>query len=209
MTGFLDRLADQFGAADRALISANAPAHRRPRWRSRNAAILALGLTASGTAVAVAATTVFSGGGPVSIGQYEAGRRAPLATVVPPAQAAAFAILRRPAGAADAVPPSLLPAQLVGVYGADATLARRIGGSSAALAAWVVPGNGSLCLVADSGSVCGPDAALITHGLYMESGGAGTPGTQSVVGLVPDGVDAVTLTLADGSRRLVDVVANG
>lgn len=209
MTNFLNRLADQFTLAERSLGSAAAPSGRHPRrWRGRRTLIVALGVTVSGTGAALAATGVLSGG-PVSIGQYQAGQRAPLAAVIPPAQAAAFAILRRPTNAADALPPSLLPAQFVGVYGADAALARHIEGLPAGVDVWVVPGSRSLCLVGNSGASCGPDATMIDHGLAMSSGSAGNPGAQSIIGLVPDGVGSVTLTLTDGSQRTVAVADNG
>jgi hypothetical protein len=205
MTDFLDRLAVQFAIAERRLCAtAGVTANRR--WRARRTVILALATTLGATGAALAATGVLSSG-PVSLAQYRAGEQAALASVVPTRQAAAFAILRRPATASDALPASILPEQFVRIYGANAALARRVQGLPQGVEAWLVPGNGSLCLVANGGVSCGPDATLIKYGLAVESGSGSGP--QSVTGVVPDGVTSVTITLANGSQQDATVVDNG
>jgi hypothetical protein len=204
MTDFLDRLAVEFAVAERALSTVAIPARRR--WRARRTVILALATTLGATGAALAATGVLSSG-PVSLTQYRAGEQAAPAAVVPPRQAAAFAILRRPATASDALPASMLPEQFIRIYGANAALARRVEGLPQGVDAWLVPGNGSLCLVTNDGASCGPDATLIKYGLAAESGSGS--GAQSVTGIVPDGVTSVTITLANGSRQDTTVVDNG
>jgi hypothetical protein len=205
MTDFLDQLAVQFAVAERALSSTGAAPARR-RWRTRRTVILSLATTLGATGAALAATGVLSRG-PVSVAQYRAGEQAALVSVVPPGQAAAFAILRRPATTTDALPASMLPEPFVRIYGANPALARRVQGLPKDVQAWLVPGNGSLCVVADGGASCGPDAALIKYGLAVESG-SGT-GPQSIAGVVPDGVSSVTITLADGRAQDATVVDNG
>jgi hypothetical protein len=205
MTDFLDRLAFQFAAAERTLSTTAALPTQRRR-RARGTLIVALATTLGATGVALAATGVLSSG-PVSIARYQAGDQAALASVVPPEQAAAFAILRRPATASDALPASMLPEQFVGIYGASPGLARRVRGLPQGVEAWLVPGNRSLCLVTNRGAACGADAALDRYGLALESGsGSGAP---SVAGVVPDGVTSVTITLANGSQQDATVVDNG
>jgi hypothetical protein len=205
MTDFLDRLAVQLAHAERTTsTTAAVPAHRR--WRARRTVILALATTLGATGAALAATGVLSAG-PVSLDQYRAGEHATLVSVVPPSQAAAFAILRRPATASDALPASMLPEQFIHIYGANPALARRVQGLPQGAEAWLVPGNGSLCLVTNSGASCGPDATLIKYGLAIESGSGS--GSQSVTGVVPDGVTSVTITLGSGSQQDATVVDNG
>jgi hypothetical protein len=205
MTDFLDRLAVEFAVAERTLgTTAAIPTHRR--WRARRTVILAFATTLGATGAALAATGVLSSG-PVSLAQYQAGEQAGLVSVVPPPQAAAFAILRRPATASDALPASMLPDQFIHIYGANPDLARRVQGLPQGAEAWLVPGNGSLCLVTNGGASCGPDATLIKYGLAVESGARSE--AQSVTGVVPDGVTSVTMTLANGSQQDTPAVDNG
>lgn len=205
MTDFLDQLAGQFAVAERTLSSKAAVPSQR-RWRARRTVILALATTLGATGAALAATGVLSSG-PVSLAQYRAGEQAALAPVVPPKQAAAFAILRRSATATDALPVSMLPEPFVRMYGANPALARRVQGLPQGVEAWLVPGNGSLCVVTSGGASCGRDAALDKYGLAIESGSGSGP--QSIAGVVPDGVRSVTITLANGSQQDANVVDNG
>lgn len=205
MTDFLDRLAVQFAVAERSLGTTDAVARHR-RWRARRTVILALGATLSATGAALAATGILSSG-PVSLAQYQAGEQAAPASVVPTQQAAAFAILRRPATTTDALPASMLPEPFVRIYGANLALARRVQGLPQGVEAWLVPGNGSLCLVTNGGATCGRDATINEYGLAIESGSGSGP--QSVAGVVPDGVRSVTITLVDGSEQDATVVDNG
>ncbi len=205
MPDFLDRLAVQFAVAERALSTTPAVPARR-RQRRRRIVIVALAATLGATGAALAASGVLSNG-PVSIAQYRAGEQAALADAVPPAQAAAFAILRRPATAADALPASMLPPPFVHMYGANRALARRVQALPQGVEAWLVPGNGSLCLVTNAGASCGPDAPLIKYGLAIESGSGS--GRQSVTGIVPDAVRSVTITLANGTQQQATVLDNG
>ncbi len=131
----------------------------------------------------------------------------------------AFAVLHRPRTAADVV-----PAQAHVVFsassGANVNLSRRV--QTAAGTAYVIPGNGSMCLMSGAGSEahpgtagagCVPDAAADAGYLEMEEGGEYRAGeTESaltfVSGLVPDGVSEVTIHLASGSTTVVPVTEN-
>ena len=132
---------------------------------------------------------------------------------VPAAQAAAFAILRRPLRASDAFE-AIRPG--AGPLGANPALARTVrepaGGLSAGIVS-VVPANGALCLRVpfsfDGGAqwFCQPLAAAREGRLIMALRPAGPlrAGEQLLVGLVPDGVRTVTVTAAAGSPRTVPV----
>jgi hypothetical protein len=134
---------------------------------------------------------------------------------VPPAEAAAFAILRRPLRATDvfaAVHPGSGP------VGANPSLARTlnepIGGLSVGVVS-VVPANGWVCLrvpFAQGGAQwwC-QTLALARMGklvLALRPAGPLRAGEQLLVGLVPDGVRTVTVSGAGGVRHTVPVRSN-
>jgi hypothetical protein len=145
--------------------------------------------------------------GPIGLGQYFAGQRARPATRVDPAQAAAFAILRRPLAPDDAIPASWRSTVDAGAYGANYALARRARDLPAGFAAWVVPGNGSLCLLTTGGSTCGPHP--LPRGFALESGSSTLdPHSESIIGLVPDNVRSVTITTGHHVRLTVAVHDN-
>jgi hypothetical protein len=180
-----------------------------PRWRRRRR--LRVGGAALVAVVAITGAALAASGtlspGPIGLGQYFAGQRTRPATRVDPAQAAAFAILRRPLTPGDAIPPSLRSAVEAGAYGANYALARRARDLPAGVTAWVVPGNGSLCLFANGGATCGPD--LRPRGLAIESGSNTIdPHRESITGLVPDGVASVTITTGHHTRLTVAVHDN-
>ena len=134
---------------------------------------------------------------------------------VPEAQAATFAILRRPLRASDGFAAIHSGA---GPLGANPALARTLsepaGGLSAGIVS-VVPANGGVCLrvpFASGGAqwFCQPLARARAGKLVMALRPPGrlSAGEQLLVGLVPDGVRTVTVTTAAGSARTVRVRSN-
>ena len=132
---------------------------------------------------------------------------------VPVAEAASFAILRRPLRPSDAF---VVIRGGAGPLGANPALARTVheatGGLSAGIVS-VVPANGGLCLrvpfASDRGAqwFCQPLAAAREGKLMMALRPAGPlrGGEQLLVGLVPDGVSAVSVATAAGTTRTVPV----
>lgn len=141
-------------------------------------------------------------------------------TAMPANESAFLAILRRPARASDTVHAILAGA---GPFGANASLARTAAIATASLAPTrvsVVPANGGVCLrvleavVAQRTSSwhCTPTALAARGALIVTLLPAGaiprTAGAQYVIGLVPDGVDRVTISTAAGTARAVGVRDN-
>jgi hypothetical protein len=170
------------------------------------------------------AAALASGGGssPVTSAAFASGARAPLATSVEPADQSAFGILRRAVAPSDAVPASasatLGADGFAGMFGANLALAREVTGLGALGLAWVVPGDGSICLIdegnvagiddAFGGSACEADAGATTGQLETVAFSANAPGTLLVAGVVPDGVTSVQLDLASGGADSVTVHDN-
>jgi len=134
---------------------------------------------------------------------------------VPAAEAASFAILRRPLRPSDAFV-AIHPGP--GPLGANPSLARTLheaaGGMSAGIVS-VVPANGALCLRVPytSGGAqwfCQPLAVAREGKLVMALRPPGRlrAGDQLLIGLVPDGVRAVTVRTAAGSSAIVPVRSN-
>jgi hypothetical protein len=124
------------------------------------------------------------------------------ASSIEPTLSAAFALMRRPQTQADMIPASIQVA-FSQASGANPLLARRVS-DSAGEEAWLIPGNGSACILARvprygiGGAVCVPADAARAGELDVQSASTQLPGSELVAGVVPDGVDAVTLHLADG-----------
>jgi hypothetical protein len=112
---------------------------------------------------------------------------------------AQFAILRRGQTEADRIPPQS-PVALSGASGANLGLARRAQGFGEQRA-WIVPGRGTLCLIAQwparraGGANCVPNTAAAAGQLVVVSGTQSAPGFEFVAGLVPDGVNVVSIHL--------------
>jgi len=216
MPDFLDRLAEELVRAARAPATETiAPSLARPRVRRlrgpghvrRRWLLAALALLIAGATAAAIATRGRPTPGPVPP------RPGAALTLVPDgADRATFAILRRPTSSADEIP-LRLPLALSGSSGANLQAARRAAAPGPG-EAWVVPGRGSVCLIAAwpaqhaGGSSCVPDAAAARGALYVSSGSARTPGVDYLAGLVPDGVRAVTVLLPGGLGTRVGVHEN-
>jgi len=143
-----------------------------------------------------------------------------LATAAAADQVATFAVLRRSRAATDALPAAMLAPGLTGgrdveTFGTNVNLARRATGLTAG-AAWIIPGATGMCLAAEagtaadapSGASCGDSAIAESGRMYVEAHGPAAASADFVAGLVPDGVDAVTITLANGTSERVAVHDN-
>jgi hypothetical protein len=202
-----------------------APAgHSWPRWVTRwrlRPPILGLGaalLVAAGAAAAV--TQVARDENPPStpIAQL----RTPAARPDAPAgaQTALFSVFRRPRQPDDALPDSAArslngPAQSV-THGENTDLSRRLHHPDRAV--WLTVGADTVCYVArvtdgepggDTAGGCQPTAAA-AQGLLQgyETGGARLAGKAIVTGILPDGIDRVTITYADTSTQTIPVIDN-
>jgi hypothetical protein len=134
---------------------------------------------------------------------------------VPTAEAAAFAILRRKLRPADAF---VAVHAGIGPVGANPALARTVkepkyGVSAGAVA--VVPANGWICLrvplVMTGAQWWCQTLKLASQGkliMAIRPPGPLRASRQLLIGLVPDGVRAVTITAAAGAQRSVPVRSN-
>jgi hypothetical protein len=144
---------------------------------------------------------------------------APIAQAPSSRALAAFGILRRDPTGSDALSAAaateMANSYPVKAHGMNLTLARRA--STDAGTVWIVPGNGSTCLVIDetpsateAGSAsCMQDADATAGRLAMSIAvNASEPHRQFIAGLVPDGVDQAVAQLSDGSTRALVVRDN-
>jgi hypothetical protein len=208
MPDFLDRLGDELQRAARApgsdepvavpppqrmprsrLPRLRGAVHARSRWLLAGIVLLLAG--AGGAAIAGGGKPDPEPAPPLAGGVLASGADA--------RDLAQFAILRRAPGEADQIPPQS-PVALSGSSGANLGLARRAQGFGAQRA-WVVPGRGTLCLIAQwparhgGGANCVPDASAAAGELVVVSGTTGARGFEFVAGLVPDGVSVVSVHL--------------
>jgi hypothetical protein len=173
-------------------------------------------------ALAAGVGTLISSSGPSPAGRSIATR--PEIHAIPQGEAASFGILRRPRRPGDAFAPLQAGA---GPLGANPSLARSVavaGGPLAPRRVSVVPANGNVCLrLLFAGGFaywqCRTTEQAIRGALIVGlrptgalHGGRPTAppriSSQFIVGLVPDGVSAVTITAAHGVTRTVAVHSN-
>lgn len=186
-------------------------------------------LCVSGAVGGLALAGTFSGQ-IISPQQWVEGHRVKPASAITAAQAAALGILRRPRTATDA----LLPADAfsaahspMAANGVNPALSRQAAGIPSG-SAWVLPGNGKICLIAENaqglamtakemspGSTtlqpvgripgangatgCTDDATAATGWSAGASESGDAPGLVYTAGLVPDGVHQVTIHTASGA----------
>ena len=133
-----------------------------------------------------------------------------------PDQTADLEILRRPRVASDELPASLVPSFTDNPQagsGANPSLSRRAQGFDNG-SAWVIPGDGMICFAARTsvtalgGEGCGSDASVNAGRMMVVGANAASPGLFGVAGIVPDGVNTVTITPTDGSPESVAVHEN-
>ena len=164
------------------------------------------------SSLALAGGVALAAGGSPNAGPVPPGEGTALATTPGSADLAAFGILRREGTSTDAFSPRS-PVALSGASGANLALARRAVGFTSG-EAWVVPGKGAVCLVAESttgpngGAACGEDSQVTLGRLMQIAHSATAPGMQFVSGLVPDGVGSVSVHLADGTVDVLPVHEN-
>lgn len=168
--------------------------------------------------VAVVLTTAVSGG--IALGQGSSDAPTTSASAVAgisAGQLAAFGVLGHPRSADDEISAgsvSALAEQLREIAQANVALARRIGSANDAARAWLVPGKDQLCIVTDEGVrasfQCVPtDVAASGYAVQTRSGGPGPRvGPATVMQLLPDSVDNVTVTSAASSAETVAVTRN-
>jgi hypothetical protein len=159
------------------------------------------------TGIAVAAST---GSTALSPSSYEAGAKAVLPTVASPQQVAALSVLGRPQTAADTVPIQDLPSgpSFTGMVGANVNLARRAMTLTTG-EAWIVPGDGTVCLItAPGGTACQGNPSVREGRLYAIGYSDEEPGVESIAGIVPNGVSSVRLDLAGGISDALTVHEN-
>lgn len=143
----------------------------------------------------------------------------PLHGVVPPAQVAIFASLAKPR--ATDVPRAIVRAfttvglQHLKQLGIDYTEARRLDVANARF--YLIPGKRGICLFTiDGGSVCSANLASVArYGLNVnlvpppagpvdQTSAPGTPGPVVLLGVVPRGITAVTVTTTTGETVTAD-----
>jgi hypothetical protein len=135
-----------------------------------------------------------------------------LATVVQPDQAAAFTVLNRPRTAGDAMPAEARAQVGNGPQsGRNVDLSRAI--STVTGRGWVIPGNGTVCLVVPDpvdgyALACNPTERASSGGVLSMLISSETPDVAHVTLLVPD-ESSVAVTMADGKRRSLAADADG
>jgi hypothetical protein len=125
-----------------------------------------------------------------------------------------LSIIDRPREPDDALPPrgrSLLSkdANEPDYDGANPALSRRARVAVDGVGFWVVPGNDTVCIVASTGSAaaggCAPTRIVLQGTFARSSGGTGfglDPGEMVHYGIVPDGIERVTLETTEGDKSL-------
>ena len=225
MIDVLDRIGDQLENAERDLwrSAASPRLEGRPRRRFRPrrwsrprlfVAVALIGVSGAAGGIAIADSLSTTAINPQA--WVDGQRVAPEGTIAPD-QTANLEILRRPRVASDALPPGdiqLFTDSPAAANGASITLSRRAQGITNG-AAWLIPGDGTICFVYDNppaggGGTCQPDASLTGGGRFpVETGGSmEAPGLTSVAGVVPDGVTQVTLNTSGGTTVAVPVHEN-
>jgi hypothetical protein len=133
----------------------------------------------------------------------------------------AFAVLSRPASAADILPTtysnSLSAGSFVARFGANIGLARAASGLVAGRV-WVIPGDGAVCVVADNGvatgagadggAACAADSRAASGGLEFTVADIGDDGAVTLTGVVPNGVASVRAQIGDGASEVLPVDDN-
>ncbi|MGA2470546.1 MAG: hypothetical protein ABSG64_07640 [Solirubrobacteraceae bacterium] len=179
------------------------------RWLRRPLVIVIVLVGASGSLGGLALAGTFSGG-TISPQAWIDGQRVVPETTMTPDQTADLEILRRPRVASDALPAAdveNLTNSPVAANGPNFDLSRQAQGFTTG-AAYLIPGNGMICFVAQGGGTCQPDAIVNTGQVLMTGGSVQAPGMTSVAGIVPDGVTQVTLNIDGGGTVITPVHEN-
>jgi hypothetical protein len=89
------------------------------------------------------------------------------------------------------------------LFGVNPALARKVTGLSTG-PAWVTPGTGFVCIIGVGGT-CGPNGAALSGHLLVYGNDRNV---ETVFGLVPNGVNSVSVVLTNGSSETAPVVDN-
>jgi hypothetical protein len=165
-------------------------------------------------AVCVAATgAVVAGADPAPPEQSElAAANASPISAVQFAQAQRFGEFRRPRAGGDSMPQQWEQAlsddrRRDSIWGANPGLSRRV-----APGVWLIPGNGFICVAqvsaADGSLGFGCATPLQAEEGLLQPAELDNDGNGIVTGVLPDGVQSVTLVDRDGSRREAPVERN-
>lgn len=142
------------------------------------------------------------------------GAGAGVATAIPQVDVQALGVLDRPRTQADVIPAGVAPS-FSAASGANVDLSRKVETPNGN--AWLVPGTSSLCLVADGGAVCAPAESAAEGDLAQEGGIGGAESVKpseinsaakEVSGVVPNGVETVTVHLVSGGTSTLTVHEN-
>lgn len=148
---------------------------------------LALGVVLGAALIAIPVT--------LAIGDSSDPAPAPQAVRTLDAQLNQLGVFRRDRTDADVVPTAtsdaLITPRLVASTGANVNLSRRAGDTGVSL----VPGDGELCIIVPRGMSCRDEAAAVGAPVVTGEGS----GSAYVSGLVPDGVQSVTVATAKGN----------
>lgn len=247
MPDFFDRLIDEIvGSAPVAATHAQSHAAMRParlrrlvlaRPRSRRL-LLGVALLCLPAVGGLALAGTFAGP-TISPQEWVDGKRVQPETGLTPAQTANLGILRRLRVASDDLPPGgviSLTHTPMAASGANPSLSRRVA-AIASGAAWVIPGNGTVCLIADNAQAlamasrqpvsgtasppastrvpgassvmsCATDSEAAKGWSAGTAGSSESPGVVYTAGIVPDGVSNVTVSVAGGSSMSLPVYEN-
>jgi hypothetical protein len=189
-------------------------AGRFARWLRRPLVLVIVLVGVSGSVGGLALAGTF-GGTAISPQAWVSGQRVQPESATEADQSADLAILRRPRVASDALPGSASswtndPAD--GSSGANPALSRSAQGLPAG-AAWLIPGDGMICFdarypIAGGGGTCQDDATVDSGRVLIFGYNQSAPNLLGLAGIVPDGVDSVTVTAPDGTTQSVTVHEN-
>jgi hypothetical protein len=191
--------------------------HDRRAWVRRRVALSAalVGVAGAGGAGLVYAGSAAPQNSPAAVKQLNRNLAAlqtvsPAVSTVDAAQSAHFAVLTTAGPSPSARITALMTrTPLITHFGGNVALARPIGSEGDA---WVVPGDGEICLLitdeVGGATDCATDAQAIAGDLSGSLLSGGPNPTEHIVGLLPDGATSVNL-VAVGRATPVSAVANG
>lgn len=125
-------------------------------------------------------------------------------------QTRTFGALAEPGSGSDRLPAAarrVIADEAGGEFGVNPQLARSVGASDFARRGFLVPGQKVLCLVEGSGIITCNATEAVALGQLTLSLDAGTG--SELLGVVPDGIHSVSVTLASGRVESLAVTENG
>ncbi|HZV76064.1 MAG TPA: hypothetical protein VFF79_20320 [Conexibacter sp.] len=209
LPGFVTKLGDEFSRVAREEAMSRRPRRRSARVRTVVLAALASLLLVGGAGAATGLVPL-PGDGPDFVAQDATGQFSPALT-------AHLSVLTRPRSGADSMgraasfvagPDSPAPGSSLRVTvppPADGTPHA----SATALPVWLLPtSTGDVSMQVLSPGADGPGSGFAADLQMVEQGRARMSVNQDVIGLAPDGVRTVRITLEGGARVSLPVVAN-